>query len=164
MLYIDPDVIIFRNIDKLFTVCQDQFMVLRDFNRWRQVGWKKFNSSVVRWNTGQHPQIYKQFVADTINVSKKIHGDQDWLYAQVKKDFQYFPDEWIQSYKWEMRGMPINTRCPRTQKFCVTGVPKINLRHPLLCFMEILILKCAVILGAKKTGVDAHQLFAIIKT
>lgn len=126
MLYIDLDVIIFRNIDKLFTHLQDQFLVLRDFNRWRQPGWKKFNSSVVRWNTGQHPQIYKNFVTDTINISRRFHGDQDWLFAQVKKDFQYFPDEWIQSYKWEMRGMPPLTRdAAGHRNFVSPGVPKI---------------------------------------
>ena len=58
ILYTDLDVIIFRNIDKLFSHKQGKFCVIRDFNRSANPQWQKFNSSVVRWQIGQHPQIY----------------------------------------------------------------------------------------------------------
>lgn len=127
ILYIDLDVIIFKNIDKLFTHLPDQFIVIRDFNRWHQKGWNKMNSSVVRWNVGQHPQIYKDFVKDASQVARRYHGDQDWLFAKVKKDFQFWPDEWIQSYKWEMRGKPPLTRdAAGFRNFTTPGVPLIK--------------------------------------
>ena len=34
-----------------------------------------------------------------------MHGDQDWIFAHIKNDFKFWPDEWIQSYKWEMIGL-----------------------------------------------------------
>ena len=106
MLFIDLDVIIFKNIDRLFTHKPGEFCVCRDFNRCFQPNWQKMNSSVVRWSTGQHPQIYNNFIKDPHTISRRFHGDQDWLYDQVKKHYQFWPDEWIQSYKWEMRGNP----------------------------------------------------------
>ena len=31
-------------------------------------------------------------------------GDQDWTWAQAKKvHMKFWPDKWIQSYKWEIR-------------------------------------------------------------
>ena len=79
----------------------------------------KIRSQVWCVGTQDKGQSHKQFVADTIMVSpRRFAGDQDWLYAQVKKDFQYFPDEWIQSYKWEIevckKWMPQDTEilCP----------------------------------------------------
>ena len=64
MLFIDLDVVIFKNIDRLFQHSPGTFMVCRDFNRCFQPNWQKMNSSVVRWNTGQHPQLYNNFIKD----------------------------------------------------------------------------------------------------
>ena len=45
-------------------------------------------------------------------------GDlQDWLFENVKTDFNFWPDEWIQSYKWEMRGKPEMTRITGKRNF-----------------------------------------------
>jgi hypothetical protein len=85
------------------------------------------NSSVVRWSTGQHPQIYNNFIKDPHTISKRFHGDQDWLFDQVKKHYQFWPDEWIQSYKWEMRGNPKLVRQKTGFKnFTSPGEPKIK--------------------------------------
>lgn len=127
LLFIDLDVIIFRNIDRLFEHSPGTFMVCRDFNRCFQPNWQKMNSSVVRWNTGQHPQLYNNFIKDPINISRRFHGDQDWLFDQVKNHFEFWPDEWIQSYKWEMRGNPkIVRQKSGTKNFTDPGEPKIK--------------------------------------
>src|SRR6056300_1770211 len=52
VLYIDLDVVIFRSIDKLLTFKPGEFCVIRDFNRHNAKDWKKFNSSIVRWQIG----------------------------------------------------------------------------------------------------------------
>ena len=52
----DPIVIVFKNIDKLLTYEQGKFCVIRDSNR-SNLQWQKFNSSVVRWQIGQHPKF-----------------------------------------------------------------------------------------------------------
>ena len=127
ILYMDLDVIVFKNIDKLLTYEQGKFCVIRDFNRSANPQWQKFNSSVVRWQIGQHPQIYNDFIRTAASQVRRFHGDQDWLYAQVRKDFEFWPDEWIMSYKWEMRKRPPMIRRPDgIRDFVSPGVPTIK--------------------------------------
>ena len=127
ILYMDLDVIVFKNIDKLLTHEQGKFCVIRDFNRSANPQWQKFNSSVVRWQIGQHPQIYNDFIRTAASQVRRFHGDQDWLYAQVRKDFEFWPDEWIMSYKWEMRKRPPMIRRPDgIRDFVSPGVPTIK--------------------------------------
>ena len=125
ILYIDLDVIIFKNIDKLFEYKPNEFCVIRDFNRLWQSQWARMNSSVVRWNTGQHSQVYNKFMENPKYHSSRYHGDQDWLFENVKTDFNFWPDEWIQSYKWEMRGKPEMTRITGKRNFVTPREPKI---------------------------------------
>jgi|TARA_B100001013_G_scaffold100087_3_gene56422 hypothetical protein len=127
ILYIDLDVIIFRNIDKLFTYKEGSFCVIKDFNRSTNPDWTRMNSSVVRWQPGQQSQVYTEFIKDPGHTARRFHGDQDWLYANVKKDFEFWPDEWIQSYKWEMRNRPPMVRQPNgIRNFKSPGVPIIK--------------------------------------
>ena len=103
-LFLDLDLIVFRNIDKLFTYEQDSnFTIIRDFNRIHRRSWEKMNSSVFKFKIGKFDPIYREFDQNSFNQSKRYPGDQDWMYANIKK-FTFWPDEWIQSYKWEMRG------------------------------------------------------------
>jgi len=63
---------------------------------------------------------------DPGHAIKRFHGDQDWIFDRVRKDFEYWPDEWIQSYKWEMRGRPAMARDRHGKRnFGSPGVPKI---------------------------------------
>ena len=57
ILYFDLDVIIFKNIDLLFSHNPGKFHTIRDFNRCRVKDWKLSNSSVMRWEAGKfvHP-------------------------------------------------------------------------------------------------------------
>jgi hypothetical protein len=127
ILYMDLDVIVFRSIDKLLTYKPNEFCVIRDFNRCNNPKWDRFNSSVVRWNIGQHPQIYRDFISNPAAPVRRFHGDQDWLYAQVKNDFNFWPDEWVMSYKWEMRGKPPMVRKKDgTKDFISPGIPNIH--------------------------------------
>lgn len=103
ILFIDLDVIIFKNIDKLFTYKPGHFLIIRDFNRHLFKNYDKFNSSVFRLETGQHRKVYDDFIKDPTPIIRRYHGDQDWIRVCIKNDFYYWPDEWIQSYKWEMR-------------------------------------------------------------
>lgn len=112
ILYLDLDVIVFQNIDKLFSYNEGELCIIRDFNRIRVRDYKRINSSVFRFQSGRYHFIYKDFINDVSNL-KRFHGDQDWIYSQFVKyntSFSYWPDEWIQSYKWEMRKNPPMTR------------------------------------------------------
>lgn len=127
LLFLDLDIIIFRNIDHLFTYKPGKFLIIRDFNRQTLPNYKKFNSSVFRITTGQHSQVYENFIKDPKGIPRRYLGDQDWIYANVTHDFEYWPVDWIQSYKWEMRGRaPLDRKKPKGERdFVKPGEPKI---------------------------------------
>lgn len=128
ILFFDLDVIIHSNIDKLFLFNLDSFSICRDFNRSLRPDWKYFNSSVFKLKAGSLGHVYDEFMSDTTKYMRKFHGDQDWIYAQIKdkgSDFQYWPDNWIRSYKWEMRDRRDLQRINGFRNFSKKGVPKV---------------------------------------
>jgi len=105
VLYIDLDVVIANNIDKLFTWQPDRWCTLRDFTRVMRPTWHKYNSSVIRFRVGDLDFVWTEYKKDRINIEKRLHGDQDWLFevTHKKQSAMLYPDEWIQSWKWEIR-------------------------------------------------------------
>lgn len=127
VLFLDLDLVIFNNINYLFSYNIDNFCIIRDFNRHAIPNYNKFNSSVFRLNTGQHSQVYTDFLKNIQSISKKFQGDQDWMRKCIDKDYVFWPDDWIQSYKWEMRSKPRFNTEPRGQRdFAVSGEPVIK--------------------------------------
>lgn len=102
ILFIDLDVVIFRNIDNLFTYSPKKFCIIRDFNRNTRTSWDRMNSSVFRLEVGQYDNHWQEFLKNTRLHTTKNRGDQDWMFRHIR-DHVFWPDEWIQSYKWEMR-------------------------------------------------------------
>lgn len=103
-LFLDLDLIVFRNIDNLFTYKPEKdFCIIRDFNRQVRPQWDRMNSSVFRVNIGVYNTAYQSFKQTSQATVKRFQGDQDWMYKNVS-NHAFWPDEWIQSYKWEMRG------------------------------------------------------------
>ena len=103
-LFFDLDVIIFDNIDLLFSH-SGKFNIIRDFNRCRIKDWKLSNSSCMRWQTGTMDYLWNDFIEKPTRVMQQNHGDQDWITKRAHDDITWFPDEWIRSYKWEMIGL-----------------------------------------------------------
>ena len=128
ILFFDLDVVVFKNIDNLFTYEPNKFCIIRDFNRHVIKNYNKFNSSVFRLTTKMHSNVYNDFIKNPSIQIKRFQGDQDWIRASVKDgEYVYWPDEWIQSYKWEMRGRPGFNNKPRGQRdFAVNGDPNIK--------------------------------------
>ena len=117
ILFFDLDVVVFRNIDNLFTYMPGEFCIIRDFNRHVIRNYNKFNSSVFRLTKGQHSHVYTEFMQDPATPIRRYAGDQDWIRAKIQDNtYRYWPDEWIQSYKWEMRGQPRFDRMPKGQR------------------------------------------------
>ena len=102
LLFLDLDVVIFRNIDNLFTYYPGRFCIIRDFNRSIRSNWDRMNSSVFRVEIGTYDTQWQDFKKQTRSHLVKNRGDQDWMHRQIR-DHIFWPDEWIQSYKWEMR-------------------------------------------------------------
>ena len=101
ILYFDLDVVIHNNIDKL-AVNTNDFLGIRDFNRKFHPGWKILNSSTMCWTHGLHSDIYNEFKKNP-KLAMRLHGDQDWIWTRAKDKIKFFPENWIQSYKWEIR-------------------------------------------------------------
>ena len=104
VLYMDLDVVIAGNIDKLFTYQPNHWCTIRDFTRAMRPDWKKYNSSVVRFKTGQLDHVWTEFQANQQDIQRRLHGDQDWLYEATRNNqAMFYPDSWILSWKWEVR-------------------------------------------------------------
>lgn len=102
LLFLDLDLVIIKNIDNLWHYKPGRFCIIRDFNRSTIKTWNKFNSSVFRIEKGQYPQVWDNLSKDFLQT-RRMHGDQDWIYSQLKNQEIFWPEEWIQSYKWEIR-------------------------------------------------------------
>lgn len=102
LLFFDLDVVIFRNIDNLFTYKPHKFCIIRDFNRSIRKTWDRMNSSVFRTPIGKYNTYYQDFKRNVSFHTSKNRGDQDWMFRNIR-DHEFWPDDWIMSYKWEMR-------------------------------------------------------------
>lgn len=103
ILYFDLDVAIVSNIEKLVAGLNEKdFFGIRDFNRKFHPNWQILNSSVMSWEAGFHTDIWTVF-CDRKVEAMKLHGDQDWIYKIAKSRIKFWPDEYIMSYKWEIR-------------------------------------------------------------
>jgi len=102
IIYFDLDVVIHGNIDKLVEDTGNTFYGIRDFNRKFVPKWDKLNSSIMSWQKGTHDDIFHKFMKSP-GGAMRLHGDQDWIYQIAGSQITYWPDIWIQSYKWEIR-------------------------------------------------------------
>ena len=124
-LFLDLDLIVFRNIDKLFLYKPEKnFAIIRDFNRQLRKNWDHMNSSVFRVNIGHYNSVYDEFKKNSAVHVRRFQGDQDFMYRHIK-DHVFWPDEWIQSYKWEMRGRSELTVVKGKRNFKSAGSPTI---------------------------------------
>lgn len=101
-LFIDLDMVIVKNIDKLIDYQPGKFVGLRDVGRVWNNNLKKLCSAVMRWPAGQYSDIWSDLERQP-ERSKAYQGDQDWVWNLHKNSISFFPDDWIRSYKWEVR-------------------------------------------------------------
>jgi len=102
LLFLDLDVVICNNIDKLFSYEPGEFCIIRDFNRKFRSNWNRMNSSVFRTPIGKYQNLWENFKNNPRDHTSRNRGDQDWMFKNVR-DHVFWPDSWIQSYKWEIR-------------------------------------------------------------
>lgn len=116
ILYLDLDVVIHANIDKLVGYHNRNFIGIHDFNRKFYPNWNYLNSSVMAWNHGTQNHIFTQFKKDP-GQAQRLQGDQDWIWKLSKDTIKFWPKEWIQSYKWEIRNREELTVGPVGRRF-----------------------------------------------
>ncbi len=102
VIYFDLDVVICNNLDKLAVFNQTEFVGIHDFNRKFFPSWNYLNSSVMAWTHGNESYIWDRFV-EKPSDAQKLQGDQDWIWKLASHRIKFWPREWIQSYKWELR-------------------------------------------------------------
>lgn len=133
ILFLDLDLVIVKNIDNLWAHALGKFCIIRDFTRASYKDWVKFNSSVFRFESKKYSFVWDNLVKD-LSQTKKMHGDQDWIYSQIKTDFAYWPDEWIRSYKWEIRNREDLAVINKKHTFKTVLNPKIKEQTSILVF------------------------------
>lgn len=123
-LFLDLDLVICGSLEKFFSHAPGRFCIIRDFNRHVRPDLKLMNSSVFRFELGSFTQVYEEFIKNQIAFKKRYQGDQDYMTAFIK-DFEFWPDEWVQSYKWEMRNKRDLTQTRTGLNFYTTADPKV---------------------------------------
>lgn len=101
-LFIDLDMVIINNIDRLLTYMPNKFIGLRDVSRvFRRVP-DKLGSAILRWPANEYSDIWSTLESNC-SFTKKFPGDQDLIWHLHKNNIEFYPDDWIVSYKWEVR-------------------------------------------------------------
>lgn len=126
VLFLDLDLVIYNNIDKFWTHNPGEFVIIRDFTRHMNPNWKKFNSSVIRFNANDFHWVWENFKTNQKLILSKNFGDQDYLYNILGNVGKYWPDDWIQSYKWEMRDKSELAVLGGKRNFKTVGHPKLT--------------------------------------
>ena len=117
ILYLDLDLVIVDNIDKLFEYEPKKLVAIRDFVKVQAPTVRRFNSSVVRFSANKYNYIWETFVGDSRRHMLRFRGDQDYLYHVAGKSGVFFPDDWIKSYKWEIRkSKKVDITLPKNEK------------------------------------------------
>jgi hypothetical protein len=101
-LFFDLDMVIVGNIDKLATYKPNEFVGLEDVGRVFRKHPQKLGSAVLKWPANQYSDIWNLIEQDNRIVSR-FRGDQDWIWSLHKNNISFFPEDWIRSYKWEVR-------------------------------------------------------------
>ena len=133
ILFLDLDLVIIKNIDNLWIHEPEKFCIIRDFNRYLIPTWPRFNSSAFRFQSKKYSYVWDNLV-NNLDQIKKFHGDQDWLYEQIKKDYSFWPDQWIKSYKWEIRNRSELIKDEHGRRFKTIADPKIERETSILVF------------------------------
>jgi len=97
-LFLDLDIILLENIDELFLL-QGNFFIIHDWKRpWRITG----NSSVYRFTIGGYPDLLPYFVEHFDEVRKKFRNEQAYLswYIKEQGELEYWPRGWCKSFKY----------------------------------------------------------------
>jgi len=103
ILYLDLDVVITGLLDRLFLWQENEFCIIRDFTRIMRPDWNRFNSSVMKFKKGQLDHIWQHFLKNSNYIMRRHFGDQDYIYEMCKHTAKTWPDQWIRSWKWEVR-------------------------------------------------------------
>lgn len=117
-IFLDLDVVITENIDKLFTYNLGEFQIIKDLK-------SGFNSSVFRLEIGTLPEVWNRFWEEKESIIERLHGDQDWIAEAIPQHMNTWPSKWVVSYKKQC-----NSRAKRSYGRAGEYLRKIGLIKP----------------------------------
>jgi hypothetical protein len=132
-LFFDLDMIIVKNIDHYLEYEPTSFVGLRDVGRVFNNNIRKLGSAVMKWPANHYTDIWDIMHADPTRV-KRFHGDQDWIWSLYLNEIKFFPDDWIRSYKWEIRSRAELTSFGPRASFKEIKNPEIPINTSVLAF------------------------------
>ena len=96
VLCLDLDLIITGSLDDLFDY-PGEVMIIKDWIKKDGTG----NSSVYRFEVGDHPEILSEFDASFEEIKAHHRNEQEYLSAALmgKNALVYWPDHWCRSFK-----------------------------------------------------------------
>ncbi len=106
ILFLDLDVVIADSLDPFFEL-PGRFLIIRD---WNLVGKDIGNSSVFRFESGAHPDIWANWLAHGPEYRLRFRNEQALLsfFMREKGILNYWPDAWCLSFKRHfMRPFPL---------------------------------------------------------
>lgn len=94
-MYLDLDTLVLKSLDEIANFNAEFALVPDDAPNFHgkelRVTVKKFNSSVMVWNGGEHNDLFKDF---RVSISRRLWGDQDWV-GERKPEAVTMPKEWF---------------------------------------------------------------------
>jgi hypothetical protein len=130
--FLDLDMVIISNIDKLINYLPGEFIGLEDvgriFNRTPKLG-----SAVLRWTSGSQEKIWTTLELDP-KLTKHFPGDQDYIWHLCQREIKFFPADWIRSYKWEVRNRSELVRLKSGWMFKNVRNPEVHSDTAILAF------------------------------
>ncbi len=96
-LFLDLDIVIVAPIDAFFSV-PGEFLIIED---WKRKGRHIGNSSVFRFEIGQHSDLLDEFRQQADAITRRFVNEQEYLtdFMYRKGVLHYWPEGWCVSYK-----------------------------------------------------------------
>jgi hypothetical protein len=103
LLYFDLDTVIVSNIDWIWQLPLTHFWTVKDFKYLWKPWHSAINSSVMWWDTQKYAHVWKDFSRQDIQtMTKKYHGDQDYLTVTIPQpDCKFFDERRVKSWRWQ---------------------------------------------------------------
>jgi len=124
-LFLDLDVVVLDSIDDLFAYQPGKICIIHNWVNWRKKLMGKRpkvgNSSVFRFEAGASQWIYDTFVGEMDRAQDKSQFTTEQAFlTYAAKEVHWWPEEWVQSYKWNCRPFfPANLFVvPQAKKGC----------------------------------------------
>ncbi|ENO77402.1 hypothetical protein B447_15806 [Thauera sp. 27] len=113
-LFMDVDLIIMGKLDCFFDYKPGEYCIIHNWvsRRKELLGRRPAvgNSSVFRFDAGKSNEVYETFLREMAQAEdRRIFNTEQAFLTHAMKKVNWWPEEWVQSYKWNCRPIfPLN--------------------------------------------------------